>query len=205
MPGTTANKGWPYPVGTDPVVDGDNAIKAVADALDARVGAYVVVPTSVVGGTVNADGSITCNQSSGYVELRGVFTARYRFYRILYSISGSASTALTARTMIGTSQQLGASDYANSFMTVSGATVGAGTANQSFAYLSSPSAAAAHGEVLVFDPTAATSPTRLHSAGSGGTQYAAASSVRAAAVAEDGFAIGKTSGTTLGTVKVFGM
>lgn len=35
MPGTTAG-GLPYPLGTEPVRDGDNAIKSLADALQAR-------------------------------------------------------------------------------------------------------------------------------------------------------------------------
>ena len=37
MPDTTAT-GWPYPLGTDRVMDGDDAIHAVAAAADARVG-----------------------------------------------------------------------------------------------------------------------------------------------------------------------
>jgi hypothetical protein len=33
----TNASGWPYPVGTDAVRDGDNAIKAIADALMANI------------------------------------------------------------------------------------------------------------------------------------------------------------------------
>jgi hypothetical protein len=54
MAGTTPN-GLPYPTGTDLVRDGDNAIKALADAVDTRLGwAYVryilAYPTSDVNG-----------------------------------------------------------------------------------------------------------------------------------------------------------
>jgi hypothetical protein len=38
MPGATAG-GLPYPLGSEPVRDGDNAIKALADALQVRGGA----------------------------------------------------------------------------------------------------------------------------------------------------------------------
>lgn len=37
MGGTTPNLALPYPVGTDRVMDGDDAIKALADMLDSRV------------------------------------------------------------------------------------------------------------------------------------------------------------------------
>ena len=34
----TTTNGWTYPVGTDRVTDGDNAIKSVADTIEARIG-----------------------------------------------------------------------------------------------------------------------------------------------------------------------
>lgn len=45
MAGTTSRLGLPYPTGTDRVADGDNAIQALADALDfggVRVGAAAI-------------------------------------------------------------------------------------------------------------------------------------------------------------------
>jgi hypothetical protein len=47
MPGSTAG-GLPYPLGTEPVRDGDNAIKALADALQVRGGAQRVQRGSVL-------------------------------------------------------------------------------------------------------------------------------------------------------------
>lgn len=39
MPSTTP-KGFPFPVGTDRVMDGDDAIQALAEFIDARVGVF---------------------------------------------------------------------------------------------------------------------------------------------------------------------
>lgn len=36
--GATTTKGYPYPVGTDRVMDGDNAIQALAEAVDTHLG-----------------------------------------------------------------------------------------------------------------------------------------------------------------------
>jgi hypothetical protein len=36
--GSQTAKGYPYPVGTDRVADGDNAIQALAEAVDAKLG-----------------------------------------------------------------------------------------------------------------------------------------------------------------------
>lgn len=52
MPANTA-KGWPYPVGTDRVADGDDAIKALAEKLDALLG-YGIAAGSVVINMVTA-------------------------------------------------------------------------------------------------------------------------------------------------------
>lgn len=37
MAGVTPTYGWPYPTGTDKVVDGDNAIEALARAIETRL------------------------------------------------------------------------------------------------------------------------------------------------------------------------
>lgn len=49
-------RGWPYPVGTDRVADGDDAIRALAEKADARVGygacgGSVVLPITAVNTT----------------------------------------------------------------------------------------------------------------------------------------------------------
>jgi hypothetical protein len=55
MPSTTAG-GLPYPLGTEPVRDGDNAIKNLADAIQLRGGASAVRGASTVT-TANASGT----------------------------------------------------------------------------------------------------------------------------------------------------
>jgi hypothetical protein len=52
--GQTAN-GFPYPVGTDPVRDGDNAIKALAEAIESHF------QTKRINGAVDALGAIGAN------------------------------------------------------------------------------------------------------------------------------------------------
>jgi hypothetical protein len=57
MPSTTAH-GYPYPVGTDRVTDGDNAIQALAERIDTTLGAIasgvanVTFPGAVPGSTI---------------------------------------------------------------------------------------------------------------------------------------------------------
>lgn len=59
MPGATTN-GLPYPLGTEPVRDGDNAIKNLADALDRRGYGYRTEARTVVV-TPNAAGGFAFN------------------------------------------------------------------------------------------------------------------------------------------------
>lgn len=202
----TPNKGWPYPVGTDRVVDGDDAIKAVADQLDARLGMYVITPTSVLNGTINVDGSVACNATSGMVELRGIFSARFRFYRIEFNIAGSTSNYPSARYMVGTTAQSAAGSYTSQRYYASAAAMSAATSTDAFAYVN-PIASTAHsGFIDVFDPFDATIATRaLASSMGGGLPGASAILWTPAAASHDGFAMGKATGTTTGTIKVFGM
>lgn len=60
------NTGWPYPVGTDLVKDGDNAIKAVADLLPGRglIEAASAVSTSIP--TSAWTGAFTANPGGTY-------------------------------------------------------------------------------------------------------------------------------------------
>jgi hypothetical protein len=63
-------------------------------AANAQPGMKLIVPTSVSGGTVNANGSVTFSGTTG-VALNGVFSSTYRNYRVLIRItSASASTTI---------------------------------------------------------------------------------------------------------------
>jgi hypothetical protein len=52
------NNGWPYPLGTEPVRDGDNAIKAVADEAAKRLGTAGVQFGAIGGGVADANGAL---------------------------------------------------------------------------------------------------------------------------------------------------
>lgn len=60
-------KGWPYPIGTDRVADGDNAIKAVADRLELRLGSGIAAGSvSIPCPTVGTAGTVTVTFPAGY-------------------------------------------------------------------------------------------------------------------------------------------
>jgi hypothetical protein len=50
--GSTTAKGYPYPVGTDRVMDGDNAIQSLAEAADTKAGVVAAGTFSVVATSV---------------------------------------------------------------------------------------------------------------------------------------------------------
>lgn len=74
----TTNRGWPYPVGTDAVVDGDNAIRAVAEKLDNNLGLTLIK-------TVQTDGTST-------IILDNVFTPNFMSYHVSFSLRHSIAT-----------------------------------------------------------------------------------------------------------------
>lgn len=62
MAGTTTN-GLPYPTGTDRVMDGDNAIQALAEEVDkdTGLGPWKAYTPSFLGGTLGSGGSLEGN------------------------------------------------------------------------------------------------------------------------------------------------
>ena len=53
MAGATATFGFPYPTGTDRVMDGDNAIQALAEAIEAKLKSFGLPSALTVPGTVS--------------------------------------------------------------------------------------------------------------------------------------------------------
>lgn len=53
MGSTTTRAGLPYPVGTDRVMDGDDAIRGLAERLDGSSGTVASVPFSMAAGQAN--------------------------------------------------------------------------------------------------------------------------------------------------------
>lgn len=98
MPANTSPVGLPYPLGTDPVRDGDNDIRALAEEVDKDIGLIKRIPTSVsgTGATVDARGNIllTATPSSG-AKINGVFDSTWPYYKILISGTGSSASVVT--------------------------------------------------------------------------------------------------------------
>lgn len=202
----TPAKGWPYPLGTDFVVDGDNAIRAVSEMLDARMGMYVITPTSVANGVINADGSVSGNAASGFVELRGVFTSRFRTYKVMYNIVSGGTSPLALRFMQGATQVIVTGGYASQNWLANGASLSGGSTTANYAVVGSVSSANQNGEVTVFDPTDPAITTRAQSTTMGGGLPGGAGILRTgAALVEDGIAFQKLTGATIGWFKVYGL
>ncbi|MCT1395679.1 hypothetical protein M4D51_08060 [Microbacterium sp. p3-SID338] len=55
----------------------------------------LILPTSVVGGTIDATGAIIPNTGVNLVRLNGIFSAKYRAYEVQWAFNFSASAATT--------------------------------------------------------------------------------------------------------------
>ena len=76
MPANTTRAGLPYPLGTDPVSDGDDAIKNLANRLDGSTGSQASVPFAIASGTVSAPapGAVPGSSSVAVTFPAGRFT-----------------------------------------------------------------------------------------------------------------------------------
>lgn len=62
--GSSTAHGFPYPVGTDRVMDGDNAMQALAEQVDAQLYAGAAAPGSAPGLWLPATGTVVCTDAS---------------------------------------------------------------------------------------------------------------------------------------------
>ena len=85
--------GFPYPVSTEPVANGASNIQALATAVDNKMGLHKIIPTSVVGGIVTADGDIDVQSGVSSFSVNGAFSTLYDFYKIHYTLNGSTNGA----------------------------------------------------------------------------------------------------------------
>jgi hypothetical protein len=112
MPANTTN-GYPYPLGTDPVADGDDAIHNLANAVDAMSG------VSAAGA---ATASIPANNSGVYTTVTypvGRFTAAPAMMGIV--------TTPTATWMVNVATNGSATSGQIRVQTITGSTVGSAT------------------------------------------------------------------------------
>jgi hypothetical protein len=90
MPANTP-KGFPYPVGTDRVMDGDDAIKNLATAVDTMLGtAAAAMVTSAVPGSLNTPVSTAITFPAGR------FTTPPQLVATINGSAGQAFGAITA-------------------------------------------------------------------------------------------------------------
>lgn len=200
----TPNKGWPYPTGTDFVVDGDNAIRAVSEQLDARMGAYVMMPTSVAGGTINSDGSVTATATTDMVELRGVFTSAFKRYRVMWSFEGTSASILIFRFLVGNVPSAAAGGYVSQTWAASGSAVVGATTTNTYGVASQIIGNIQSGDMNVINALDPAKATNAYGTGYGSGLPGGFGTYRATAAVEDGIAFQKGSGTTPGWVKVIG-
>ena len=105
MPANTT-KGYPYPLGTDRIMDGDDAIKNLAQAMDTKsgisaagtvtipftaattatsvtvtfpVGRFTVAPSPVVTAQITAPQNVTVSVAGGSVTTTGMTVWGYRY------------------------------------------------------------------------------------------------------------------------------
>lgn len=99
--GTTA-KGYPYPEGTDLVVDGDNAIKALAEAIDAKL-PYAATAGRVASGNIAADGvkTISVTLPTGlFVSPPQVTASPYTASAKIFHVAVAGATATSFSLLI---------------------------------------------------------------------------------------------------------
>jgi len=91
--------------------------------LSADTGMYLVRPASVVGGTLNADGSITPS-AAGALSVNGAFSSRFKKYRVNYYFATSVSSYHSLRLRSAGTDDVSA-NYGCQFNYSSGTTIGA--------------------------------------------------------------------------------
>jgi hypothetical protein len=101
MAGTTSN-GLSYPESSDYVTDGAQAIEDLAVAVNNKAGLWKIIPSSVTGGTIAANGDITVGSAVSSVIVSDAFNALYANYKITFH-GGVGSTAQSIAMKLGAS------------------------------------------------------------------------------------------------------
>lgn len=88
----TTGKGFPYPVGTDRVMDGDNTIQALAEAVGNFHGARVWATRVSITITAAASGNATVTWPAGHFTVAPIVVATISFSSTAYFAIATAST-----------------------------------------------------------------------------------------------------------------
>lgn len=95
--GSTTTHGLPYPVGTDRVMDGDNAMQALAEAVDAHLYGGGSAPAGAPGLWQDATGTVVCTDASLAAQAgSSVGVARYMKIGRTVTFAGNATSGSAA-------------------------------------------------------------------------------------------------------------
>jgi hypothetical protein len=209
MPANTPIFGFPYPLGTDPVSQGDNDIRALAEAVESGLGLWKITTCTVtsVGGTAatSTNGTINIGTGNTSITVNNAFSAQFDNYRIIFY--GDSSTGTT-------SHQIGLNGITTStyfsggtFMSWGGTTITGFGPAASTTWIASANTVNATPTAMVIDllspfRSARTFGSVSAQAGNGHSVFQLQNS---SAVSSGGFTVSKGGDTmTGGTIRVYG-
>lgn len=176
--------------------------------ISADTGMYLITPTSgnLLNASVASDGTINLSGAAGaWCEIRNVFTTRFRNYLVLYTISGSATSAGLMQFMTNSSRDTSASyGNARAYITSGGAYTPAYNSGETSGRLIAVNTSGSmSGKLAISDPTdAGNNSTGIWDTMGGGLP--SNGGINAAVSAHNGIAFQRNAGTTTGYVKIYG-
>jgi hypothetical protein len=175
--------------------------------IETYMGLVKVIPTSGVGCTISATGTVTF--SSGAFSVNGAFTSGYANYRVLIDVATSSGDPEVRLTLRASGTDSAANYYTGSWLVDSGGTLNF-SQNGNYSRLNIAYAAAANTcstSLDIFKPQTANNTNwngqATNSIGSA-ARTIAFGGAHLSAVAYDGFTLTPSTGTWSGTVRVYG-
>lgn len=172
-------------------------------------GLHLIRPTSALGGaaTLQSDGSITWtgNAANTFVGANGVFSTRFRFYKIFFEYASASSAAWSMR-LASAGSLLTAASYSYNSSFINAATSGGNNASgQTSALFTAITTTGTYGEVTVRNPADPATTTFLHYQGTGGVLPVIGGALYNVATAADGFTFASAGASGSGYMKVYGI
>ena len=172
-------------------------------------GRVTMIPTTVAGGTINADGSVSFS-AVGSLSLNGVFTSDFANYEVELSVLSSTIGAVNLLRMraAGVDEISALYDFGLSFNSAAVASAQQ-TLSQTSLQFGAISSTQADGDMTVYRPQQAA--VTVFRGGFAQTTQGAASTagmvsgVHRLATAYDGLSVLRSSGTMNGIIKVYGL
>lgn len=95
MPANTA-KGYPYPLGTDRLMDGDDSIHNLAEAVDSKLGVAAAGYASVPIASGSAQGTVTVTFPAGRFTAAPIMVGMYNGTNVSWSLNYAYSITTTS-------------------------------------------------------------------------------------------------------------